>query len=154
LTQSRRGPQSRRGLRCNSKKRFFREFRETRQARNAADTASGTNRCHGLQRRARECRMRANKPLLHGDITASTVRWSSRPKPGNRSTRMHRGNSLLVSRRRTSRSASSFILAKRRFYRVFFENRFKQRNQPCPSLPLPFRVSRPFNCRFPRTVPL
>ena len=43
---------------------------------------------------------------------------------------------------------------KARFYRVFFENRFKQRNQPCPSLPLPCRFSRPFNCRFPRTVPL
>jgi len=41
-----------------------------------------------------------------------------------------------------------------RFSRVFFENRFKQRNKQCPSLPLPCRFSRPFNCRFPRTMPL
>jgi hypothetical protein len=43
--------------------------------------------------------MRANKPLLHGDITASII--------------------------------DSFW-QKARFYRAFFENRFKQRNQRCP----------------------
>jgi len=36
---------------------------------------------------------------------------------------------------------------KARFYRVFFENRFKQRKQS-PKLPLPCRCSRPFSCRF------
>ena len=44
--------------------------------------------------------MRANKPLLHGDITASII--------------------------------DSFFGKKARFFRVFFENRFKQRNQHGP----------------------
>ena len=127
--------------------------------------------------------MRANKPLLHGDITASiidslfdvhkdlrfgfreyictrewtcasTVRWSSKQSPG---TLDPDAQGQLFAGLAATNLEVGLVLhfgKKARFYRVFFEHRFKQRNQQCPSLPLPCRFSRPFNCRFPRTMPL
>ena len=63
--------------------------------------------------------MRANKPLLHGGITASII---------DSFFEVHKELGFGF-----RGSASSFIVAKKtRFYRVFFENRFKQRNQRCP----------------------
>ena len=56
--------------------------------------------------------MRANSPLLHGDITASII---------DSFFQVHLEVGLVL-----------HFGKKARFYRVFFENRFKQRNQQCP----------------------
>ena len=63
--------------------------------------------------------MRANKPLLHGGITASIV------------------DSFFEVHKELGFGFRDYILVlhfgkKARFYRVFFENRFKQRNQRFP----------------------
>jgi hypothetical protein len=72
--------------------------------------------------------MRANKPLLHSDITASIIDsffevhkelGTGQRFAGLAATNLEVGLVLHVGN-------------KARFYRVFFENRFQQRNQQCP----------------------
>ena len=62
--------------------------------------------------------MRANKPLLHGDITASII------------------DSFFEVHKELGFGFREYIYLhfgkKARFFRVFFENRFKQRNQHGP----------------------
>ena len=102
--------------------------------------------------------MRANKPLLHGDITASIIDsffdvhkelgFGFREYIYTRALerllivtghKVERDAVMVYSRGEPLAYERMDLLGPRpsfgknaRFYRVFFENRFKQRNQPCP----------------------
>ena len=88
--------------------------------------------------------MRANKPLLHGGITASIIDslfevhkelgFGFREYIYTRALErllIAKGHKVEREVAVMGRPRPSFW-QKARFYRVFFENRFKQRNQRCP----------------------
>jgi hypothetical protein len=99
--------------------------------------------------------MRAKKPLLHGDITASIIDsffdFRGEPLAYERMDMLVDGAVVIENKAREplDPDAQGQLFAglaatnlevglvlhfgkKARFYRVFFENRFKQRNQQCP----------------------